>query len=63
MFKKGHKSVGGRPPKAIKKVPLSVYVLPTTKEYLKASQVKGGDVLDEYVMMEKTLADLKEGKI
>ena len=47
-FKKGHKSVGGRPPKAVKKVPLSVYVLPGTKEYFKTSQVKGGDVLDEY---------------
>ena len=53
MYKKGHKSVGGRPPKAIRKVPLSVYVLPTTKEYLKASQVKGGDVLDKYVKEEK----------
>ena len=63
MYKKGHKSVGGRPPKAIKKVPLSVYVLPGTKDYFKTSQVKGGDVLDEYVMVEKTLADLREGKI
>lgn len=53
MFQKGHKSVGGRPPKAIKKVPLSVYVLPPTKDYFKHSQVKGGDVLDKYVKEEK----------
>jgi len=43
----------GRPKKEDKKIPMCVSVKPTTKEYFRSHNVKGGDVLDEYVEKEK----------
>lgn len=39
---------GHRPKKPDKKITMSVVVKPTTKDYLKSHNVKGGEVLDEY---------------
>lgn len=48
-FSKEHQPTNRRKPSGNAKVVMSVRVKPSTKEYFKSHNVRGGDVLDEYV--------------